>query len=130
MARSLSVMTSDSSKSRANPVAARLQANHRQFLSFLTARVGSREDAEEILQDAFVRSLQKAGDIRDGFPRASVEIRPITVRLPEPHLIRNAIKSVPAGGHTTTTGAFAPTGIARSHSRTSPRSLHGRDTLG
>jgi RNA polymerase sigma-70 factor (ECF subfamily) len=48
-----------------NPVAARLQANHRQFLSFLTARVGSREDAEEILQDAFVRSLQKAGDIRD-----------------------------------------------------------------
>lgn len=43
----------------------RLLANHRQFLSFLTSKVGSREDAEEILQDAFVRGVQKAGDIRD-----------------------------------------------------------------
>ena len=58
-------MTPDASKSAANPVAASLQANHRQFLSFLAARVGNREDAEEILQDAFVRGLQKAGDIRD-----------------------------------------------------------------
>lgn len=29
------------------------------------ARVGKREDAEEILQDAFVRSIQKAHDIRE-----------------------------------------------------------------
>ena len=58
-------MTPNPSESTANPVVARLQASHRQFLDFLTARVGSREDAEEILQDAFVRSLQKAGDIRD-----------------------------------------------------------------
>src|SRR5690242_10516167 len=59
-------MTPDSSdKPTANPVVARLQANHRQFLNFLTARVGSREDAEEILQDAFVRSLQKGDDLRD-----------------------------------------------------------------
>jgi DNA-directed RNA polymerase specialized sigma24 family protein len=55
-------MTSDPSESTANPVVARLQANHRQFLNFLAARVGSREDAEEILQDAFVRGLRKAGD--------------------------------------------------------------------
>src|SRR5687768_1329858 len=58
-------MAFDPSDPTANSVVERLQANHRQFLSFLTARVGSREDAEEILQDAFVRSLQKAGDIRD-----------------------------------------------------------------
>lgn len=42
-----------------------LLANHRRFLDFLAARVGSRESAEEILQDAFVRGLQKAGEIRD-----------------------------------------------------------------
>lgn len=43
----------------------RLTSNHRRFLNFLTARVGSPQDAEEILQDAFVRSVQKAGEIRD-----------------------------------------------------------------
>jgi RNA polymerase sigma-70 factor (ECF subfamily) len=58
-------MSIDPSESIQNPVVARLQANHRQFINFLSARVGSREDAEEILQDAFVRSLQKGGDVRD-----------------------------------------------------------------
>lgn len=42
-----------------------LLANHRRFLGFLEARVGNRHDAEEILQNAFVRSLQKADEIRD-----------------------------------------------------------------
>jgi RNA polymerase sigma-70 factor (ECF subfamily) len=42
-----------------------LLANHRRFLAFLEARVGSRHDAEEILQAAFVRSLEKADEIRD-----------------------------------------------------------------
>jgi len=42
-----------------------LLANHRRFLSFLEARVGNREDAEEILQNAFVRSIQRADSIRD-----------------------------------------------------------------
>lgn len=42
-----------------------LLANHRRFLAFLEARVGSRHDAEEILQSAFVRSLQKGDGIRD-----------------------------------------------------------------
>ncbi|QDT16633.1 RNA polymerase sigma factor [Alienimonas californiensis] len=50
---------------QASDVVARLLANHRRFLDFLTARVGRREDAEEILQDAFVRGLDKAGEIRD-----------------------------------------------------------------
>ena len=42
-----------------------LLANHRRFLDFLSARVGNRDDAEEILQDAFVKSVQKANKIRD-----------------------------------------------------------------
>jgi RNA polymerase sigma-70 factor (ECF subfamily) len=39
--------------------------NHRRFLGFLEKRVGNRADAEEILQEAFLRSLAKADDIRD-----------------------------------------------------------------
>lgn len=46
-------------------VITKLLSNHRRFLSFLEARAGSRHDAEEILQNAFVRSLQKASEIRD-----------------------------------------------------------------
>ncbi len=42
-----------------------LLANHHRFLRFLERRVGSREDAEEILQSAFVRSLDKGNEIRD-----------------------------------------------------------------
>ncbi len=59
-------MTPDKSEQETeNRVVARLLANHRRFLDFLTVRVGKREDAEEILQEAFVRGLQKAGEIRD-----------------------------------------------------------------
>ncbi len=43
-----------------------LVENHRQFLAFLERRVGSRAIAEDILQDAFVRSIDKAGTLRDG----------------------------------------------------------------
>ena len=39
--------------------------NHRRFLAFLERRVGSREIAEDILQDAFVRGLSRAGQLRD-----------------------------------------------------------------
>lgn len=39
--------------------------NHRNFLAFLERRVGSREVAEDILQDAFVRGLARAGQLRD-----------------------------------------------------------------
>ena len=58
-------MTAEQFEPVTDNVVARLLANHRRFLDFLTARVGRREDAEEILQEAFVRSLQKAGEIRD-----------------------------------------------------------------
>jgi RNA polymerase sigma factor (sigma-70 family) len=47
-------------------VAAQLVANHRRFLAFLEPRVESRAVAEELLQAAFVRSLEKAGELRDG----------------------------------------------------------------
>jgi len=39
--------------------------NHRRFLAFLERRVGSREVAEDILQEAFVRGLAGAARLRD-----------------------------------------------------------------
>ncbi|MCE9595719.1 MAG: sigma-70 family RNA polymerase sigma factor [Planctomycetes bacterium] len=42
-----------------------LVARHREFLAFLERRVGDRAIAEDILQDAFVRGLQKASAVRD-----------------------------------------------------------------
>jgi len=46
-------------------VAAALVDNHRRFLAFLERRVGSRDVAEDILQDALVRGLSQAGQLRD-----------------------------------------------------------------
>ena len=46
-------------------VVAVLVENHRRFLAFLERRVGSREVAEDILQEAFVRGLARAGQVRD-----------------------------------------------------------------
>jgi len=43
-----------------------LVENHRRFLAFLERRVGSREVAEDILQDAFVRGLERAETVRNG----------------------------------------------------------------
>jgi RNA polymerase sigma factor (sigma-70 family) len=42
-----------------------LVENHRRFLAFLERRVGSRDVAEDILQDAFVRGLARADQLRD-----------------------------------------------------------------
>ena len=39
--------------------------NHRQFLGFLERRVGDRALAEDILQDAFVKSIEKSQEVRD-----------------------------------------------------------------
>jgi RNA polymerase sigma-70 factor (ECF subfamily) len=39
--------------------------NHRAFLNFLTRRVGDRALAEDILQDAFTRNLDKVNDVPD-----------------------------------------------------------------
>jgi RNA polymerase sigma factor (sigma-70 family) len=42
-----------------------LVANHRAFLAFLEQRVGSREVAEDILQDAFVKSVERGESLRE-----------------------------------------------------------------
>jgi RNA polymerase sigma-70 factor (ECF subfamily) len=42
-----------------------LVANHRRFLAFLERRVGSRSDAEDLLQDAFVKGLARGHQLRD-----------------------------------------------------------------
>ena len=46
-------------------VVATLVANHREFLAFVQRRVGDRALAEEILQDAFVRSVDKLDTVRE-----------------------------------------------------------------
>src|SRR6185312_3598787 len=43
----------------------RLVDSHRQFLSFLERRVESRVVAEDILQSAFVRGLERGAEVRD-----------------------------------------------------------------
>lgn len=46
-------------------VAEQLVENHREFLRYVERRLGNRAIAEEILQEAFVRSLDRADEIRD-----------------------------------------------------------------
>ena len=46
-------------------VLAALVANHRTFLAFLERRVGSRDMAEDLLQDAFVKGIERGGELRD-----------------------------------------------------------------
>ena len=46
-------------------IAATLVANHRDFLAFVEKRVGNRATAEEIPQDAFVRSMDKLDTVRE-----------------------------------------------------------------
>ena len=44
---------------------ARLVGNHREFLQFLERRTGDRAEAEDILQAAFVRGIERAAELRD-----------------------------------------------------------------
>ncbi len=46
-------------------VAEVLVANHQDFLRFVERRIGNRALAEEMVQDAFVRSLDRGGEIRE-----------------------------------------------------------------
>lgn len=50
----------------ASDLAQELVENHRQFLAFLERRIGDRATAEDILQDAFVKSIEKGDEVRDG----------------------------------------------------------------
>lgn len=44
----------------------KLVANHREFLAFLERRVSSRAEAEDILQEAFVKGTERAQSLREG----------------------------------------------------------------
>jgi len=57
--------TSDAAQPLSQPVIDQLVANHREFLRFVERRIGNRALAEEIVQDAFVRSLDRGNEIRD-----------------------------------------------------------------
>ena len=57
--------TSDAAGPLPQPVIDQLVANHREFLRFVERRIGNRALAEEIVQDAFVRSLDRGDEIRD-----------------------------------------------------------------
>ncbi len=45
------------------PLVERLVAHHREFLAFLTRRVGNRAVAEDLLQEAFVRGLAAGNEL-------------------------------------------------------------------
>jgi RNA polymerase sigma-70 factor (ECF subfamily) len=47
-------------------VVEKLVGSHREFLRFLERKVGSRAVAEDILQEAFVKSVERADTLRDG----------------------------------------------------------------
>ena len=55
----------ESSNSLSPAAIQRLVDGHRQFLAFLQKRVESREVAEDILQSAFVRGLERGSEVRD-----------------------------------------------------------------
>ena len=57
--------TTEAAPSVSPEVAEVLVANHREFLRFVERRIGNRALAEEIVQDAFVRSLGRGDEIRD-----------------------------------------------------------------
>lgn len=46
-------------------VVAKLVANHRRFLEFLERQTGDRVLAEDLLQEAFVRGIDRIGALRD-----------------------------------------------------------------
>jgi len=57
--------TPESSTSLSPEAIQQLVDSHRQFLAFLRTRVESKEAAEDILQSAFVRGLERGGELRD-----------------------------------------------------------------
>jgi hypothetical protein len=74
-------------------VVAALVEHHRRFRDFLERRVGSRATAEELLQAAFVKGLEKGGELRNGESAVGAQATPRGVvrnvhgaRLPRLHL--------------------------------------------
>ena len=62
--RTITPMTSETDETHGQ-IASLLVDNHRQFLRFLERRLGNRELAEDVLQDAFVKSIEKTDALRD-----------------------------------------------------------------
>jgi RNA polymerase sigma-70 factor (ECF subfamily) len=56
----------EAARQQTSSVIATLVENHRRFLLFLANRVGNPSDAEDILQAAFVKSVEKSDSIREG----------------------------------------------------------------
>ena len=66
MSATVGVMSTADQSSALSPAALnRLVASREQFLAFLRKRVNSPEVAEDILQAAFVKSMEKGGAVRD-----------------------------------------------------------------
>lgn len=65
MSASIPGAPEDAARPATPDVVAQLVDNHREFLRFLERRVGSRAVAEDILQDAFVRGLDRLETLRD-----------------------------------------------------------------
>lgn len=61
----VSPITDDAARPPSPEVVARLVDGHRTFLAFLEKRVSSRAVAEEILQSAFVKTMERGGEIRE-----------------------------------------------------------------
>jgi RNA polymerase sigma factor (sigma-70 family) len=58
--------TSEATRPASEPdVLQRLVGNHAQFLAFLQRRVRSRQVAEDILQEAFIRGIDRLSSLRD-----------------------------------------------------------------
>lgn len=56
----------DAEKATSAEVVRALVENHRHFLAFLERRLGSRADAEDVLQEAFARGVAQAGSVQEG----------------------------------------------------------------
>jgi RNA polymerase sigma-70 factor (ECF subfamily) len=67
-----------------------LVENHARFLAFLRPRVGSQDVAEEILQAAFVKGIEKSGTIRDGETAVAWFYRLLRNALIDHHRSRDA----------------------------------------
>src|SRR6186997_749552 len=55
----------DDESKPAHEIVEELVASHREFLAFVQRRVGDRALAEDIVQNALVRSLDRTGEIRE-----------------------------------------------------------------
>lgn len=73
-----------------SPALAALVANHRRFLEFVERRVGDRATAEDILQEAFARGLDKLGALANDESAVAWFYRSLRNALVDHHRRRGA----------------------------------------